>query len=93
VGLLELGRGQALRVQEFAEAAGALRGVSIAIVRSSAKKQSSLELGLLTEEPPIYFHHLEGPNPVKALEQTWSRVTRIVLEDPSESSRRSELSA
>jgi hypothetical protein len=93
VGLLELGRGQALRVQEWAEAAGALRGVSIEIVRSSAKKQSSLDMSLLTEEPPVYFQHLEGPDPQKALEQTWARVGRIVLEEASGSSRLSEQSA
>lgn len=93
VGLLELGRGQALRVQEFAEAAGSLRGVSIEIVRSSVKKQSGLDLVLISEQPPIYFHHLEGPDPVKALEQTWARVNRIVLEEDPGSSRRSELSA
>lgn len=93
VGLLELGRGQSLRVQEWAEAAGSLRGLGISIVRSSAKKQSSLEMQLLTEEAPVYFHHLEGPNPQKALEQTWARVGRIVLEEDSGSSHRSEKSA
>jgi hypothetical protein len=90
VGLLELGRGQALRVQDWAEAAGSLRGVSIDIVRSSAKKQSGIELGLCTEEVPIYFRQLAGPDPVKALESTWQRSTRITLEEPSGSSRLSE---
>lgn len=93
VGLLELGRGQSLRVQDWAEAVGGLRGLSIEIVRSSAKKQSSLDMQLVTDEPPIYFQHLAGPDPVKALEQTWSRANRIVLEEPSPSSRLSEQSA
>lgn len=93
VGLLELGRGQALRVQDWAESFGSLRGLSVEIVRSSAKKQSSLDMRMVTEAVPVYFQHMEGPDPVKAVAQTWARVDRIVLEAAPESSRLSELSA
>lgn len=87
VGLLELGRGQALRVQDWAEAQGALRGLSIEIVRSSVKKQSSIDMSMVTSSPPVYFQHLKGPDPAEALKQTFQRANKIVLEDPSESSR------
>ena len=93
VGLLELGRGQALRVQDWAEAQGSLRGLSIEIVRSSAKKQSSLDLSMVSEAVPVYFQHIPGPDLAKAVASTWKRADRIVLECPSESSHRSELSA
>lgn len=93
VGLLELGRGQALLLQDWSEAAGGLRGVSIEIVRSSGKKQSSIDMTLVSEEVPIYFRHLPGPDPAKALLSTFQRANRIVLEDPSETSHRSAVSA
>ena len=80
VGLLELGRGQALRVQDWMGAAGGLRGMSIEVVRSSVKKQSSLELKLILEEAPIYFHHLEGPDLRRAVEATWAHQARVILE-------------
>jgi hypothetical protein len=93
VGLLELGRSQALRVQDWAETFGALRGVSFEIVRSSGKKQSSIDMSLVTAEVPLYFQHLSGPDPATAVESTWARQNRIVLEAPPDSSRLSEQSA
>lgn len=80
VGLLELGRGQALRVQDWMECSGGLRGMSIEVVRSSSKKQSSLELSLIEEEAPIYFKHLEGPDLQRAVESTWAHQVSISLE-------------
>lgn len=89
VGLLELGRGQTLRVQDWMATQGSLRGLSIEIVRSSAKKQSSIDMNLVMEAAPVYFQHLKGPDPAEALKQTFSRANRIVLEDPLDASRRS----
>jgi hypothetical protein len=89
VGLLELGRGQTLRVQDWMEVQGSLRGLSIEIVRSSVKKQSSIDMSMVTLAAPLYFQHLKGPDPVEALKQTFQRATKIVLEDPLETSRRS----
>lgn len=73
VGLLELGRGHALRIQDWMAQSGGLRGMSIEIVRSSVKRQSSLEMTLVEESPPIYFHHLEGPDLARAVKSTWER--------------------
>jgi len=80
VGLLELGRGQALRVQDWMESNGGLRGMSIEVVRSSIKKQSGLELSLISEEAPIYFQHLQGPDLQRAVVATWAHAVCVTLE-------------
>jgi hypothetical protein len=81
IGLIELGRGNALQVADWMGAAGGLRGLSISITRSSSKKQSSIDMKWLQEEAPIYFRHLKGPDLKRALEATFSRTSRVSLED------------
>jgi hypothetical protein len=81
IGLLELGRGHALQVQDWMAQAGGLRGMSVSIVRASQKKQSSIELELLEEAAPIYFKHLQGPDLVRALRSTFDRSVRSSLEE------------
>lgn len=81
IGLLELGRGHALQVQDWMAQAGGLRGMSVSIVRASQKKQSSIELELLEEAAPIYFQHLQGPDLVRALRSTFDRSVRCSLEE------------
>jgi hypothetical protein len=80
IGLLELGRGHALQIQDWMAQAGELRGMSISIVRSSGKKQSALEVHLVNEEVPIYFRHMQGPDVVRALKQTFEKAVRSSLE-------------
>lgn len=80
VGLLELGRGHALQVQDWIDRAGGLRGMSIEIVRQSVKKQSGLEVRFIEEEAPVYFRHLEGPDVERAVRSTWERQSSVTLE-------------
>jgi len=80
VGLLELGRGHALQIQDWMASNGGLRGMSVSIVRASAKKQSALEVKLLDEEAPLYFKHLQGPDLARALKSTFDRSVRSSLE-------------
>lgn len=80
VGLLELGRGHALQIQDWMARSDGLRGMSIEIVRSSVKKQSSLEMTLVEEPSPLYLKHLEGPDLARAVKSTWERSVRTSLE-------------
>lgn len=81
VGLLELGRGHALQVQEFAGANGGLRGVSIEIERSSLPKQSRVDVRMVQDPVPLDFQRLEGPDLARAVRSTWQRQVRITLDE------------
>jgi hypothetical protein len=81
VGLLELGRGHALQVQEWAGANGGLRGVSMEIERCALPKQSRVDLRLVSDPVPVYFQHLEGPDLARAVRSTWQRQVRITLDE------------
>lgn len=83
VGLLELGRGHALTLQDWAGANGGLRGVSFEIERSCRSKHSRLDMRLVTDASPVFIHHLEGPDLVRAVKSTWQRqASQLVSEDP-----------
>lgn len=81
VGLFEVGRGHALSMQEWASSAGSLRGVSIEVQRVSHSKQSRMDVRLVTDESPLYFRHLKGPDLEKALASTFKRGDKITLEE------------
>jgi hypothetical protein len=88
VGLLELGRGHALQIQDWIGEVGALRGMSFEMVRSGSKRQSALTIVLLRESVPLFFRHLEGPDLVRAVKSTWERHSSSSLEeDPSRRER------
>jgi len=80
VGLLELGRGHALQIQDWMASNSGLRGMSIEIQRQSAKRQSAIELSLVSDEAPLYFHHLQGPDLARAVRSTFERSVRSSLE-------------
>jgi hypothetical protein len=80
IGLLELGRGHTLQVQDWMERNGGLRGMSIGIRRSSPKRQSAIEMVFVDETPPVYFQHLQGPDLARALRSTFERSVRSTLE-------------
>lgn len=81
VGLFEVGRGHALCIADWAAGAGGLRGLSFEVQRVSHSKQARMDVRLVTDEAPLYFHHLEGPDLAKALASTFKRGDRIILED------------
>lgn len=81
IGLFEVGRGHAVCLNDWASSQGGLRGLSIEIQRVSHSKQARMDVRLVTDEEPIWFKHLEGPDVVKALASTFQRGNRIVLED------------
>ena len=81
VGLLELGRGHALLVQDWMAAAGGLRGMSIEIERTGLAKQSRVDLRFVTDCVPVYFHGLDGPDLARAVRSTWQRQVRITLDE------------
>jgi hypothetical protein len=80
VGLLELGRGHALQIQDWIARNEGLRGMSIEIVRQSVKKQSGLEVTYVDEEAPVVFKFLEGPDVERAVRATWQAQASITLE-------------
>ena len=73
VGLLELGRGHALVVQEWIPEGGSLRGVSIELQRSSHSKQSRIDMAFVSDSTPLFFQHIEGPDLARAVKSTWQR--------------------
>jgi hypothetical protein len=73
IGLLELGRGHTLQVQDWMAQNGGLRGMSIEIVRSGAPKQSKVDMTLVANAAPLFFQHMEGPDLERALKSTWQR--------------------
>ena len=81
VGLLELGRGHALRVQDWMTSNGGLRGMTIELERSSLPKQSRVDIRLVEEAVPLFFEHLEGPDLARAVRSTWQRQVRITLDE------------
>ena len=92
VGLLELGRGHALQIQDWMAVNEGLRGLSFELVRSSHSKQSRVDMRLVTDSTPLFFRHLEGPDVVRAVESTWQRAASQSLNEclPGESSQRGE---
>jgi len=81
VGLLELGRGHALSIQDWMAQNGGLRGLSFEIERASRPKQSRLDLRLVTDAQPVFIHHLDGPDLRRAVESTWRRQASQLLSD------------
>jgi len=73
VGLLELGRGHALQIQDWIPAAGGLRGLTIELQRSAHSKQSRVDMCLVSDATPLFFQHLQGPDLVRAVRSTWQR--------------------
>jgi len=84
VGLLELGRGHALQIQDWIPRNGELRGLSIELQRSGHSKQSRVDMSFVGDVTPLYFQHLEGPDLARAVKSTWQRsVSRYLDEVPS----------
>jgi hypothetical protein len=92
VGLLELGRGHALQIQDWIPQGGGLRGLSIELQRSSHSKQSRVDMSFVSDATPLFFQHLEGPDLVRAVKSTWSRAASQSLEGslPGKSRQREE---
>ena len=81
VGLLELGRGHALQVQDWIPANGGLRGLTIEIQRASHSKQSRVEMTMISDSTPLFFQHLEGPDLARAVQSTCSRAASQSLSE------------
>jgi hypothetical protein len=79
VGLLELGRGHALWIQDASKSHGGLRGLSFEVERAARAKQSRLDLRLVTDAVPAFFQHLSGPDLKRAVEATWRRQASQML--------------
>jgi hypothetical protein len=92
VGLLELGRGHALQIQDWIPANGSLRGLSIELERSSHSKQSRVDMRLVGDSTPLFFQHLEGPDLARAVKSTWQRAASQSLDEslPGKSRQRGE---
>jgi hypothetical protein len=90
VGLLELGRGHALQIQDWIPTNGGLRGLTVEIMRSSHSKQSRVDMTLISDSTPLFFQHLEGPDLARAVKSTWQRAASQSLHDslPGESCQR-----
>lgn len=91
IGLLELGRGHTLQIQDWMAQVGGLRGMSIEIVRSALAKQSRMSVTLVSNAAPLFFQHLEGPDLERALKSTWQRrASQALNESPGEVSPQRE---
>ena len=80
VGLLELGRGHALQVQDWMARNEGLRGMSIELVRSGQTKQSKQVITYVEDIVPVFFRMLEGPDLARAVKSTWQRAASQPLE-------------
>lgn len=92
VGLLELGRGHALQIQDWMPQNGGLRGLTIEIQRSSHSKQSKVDMKMISDSVPLFFQHLEGPDLLRAVKSTWQRAASHSLGEslPGESCQRDQ---
>lgn len=92
IGLLELGRGHALQIQDWMPQAGGLRGLTIELQRSSHSKQSRVDMTLISDSTPLFFQHLEGPDLLRAVQSTWQRAASQSLGEslPGESLQRDQ---
>lgn len=104
IGLLELGRGHALQIQDWMPQVGGLRGMSIELQRSSHSKQSRVDMTFVSDSTPLFFQHMEGPDLLRAVKSTWQRAASQSLnevpspkscqrDEPEEVSRRRARSA
>lgn len=73
IGLLELGRGHALQIQDWMPQLGGLRGMSIELQRSGHSKQSRVDMTFVSDSTPLFFQHMEGPDLLRAVKSTWQR--------------------
>lgn len=80
VGLLELGRGHALQIEDWIPRSGGLRGLSIELQRSGHSKQSRVDMTFVSDATPLFFQHLQGPDLARAVKSTWQRSSARSLE-------------
>lgn len=73
IGLVEMGRGNGLLLQDWSFVQGGLRGMLIEMSKQSKASQSRTEIKLVERPVPLWIDGLEGPDVGLALFLTWEK--------------------
>ena len=73
VGMIEMGRGNGLMLQDWSIRAGGLRGLMVEFSKHSKQSQSRTEVKYIDHPPPLWIDGLDGPDVGLALYLTWEK--------------------
>jgi hypothetical protein len=74
VGVIEMGKSNALLVRSWAGRNGGLRGMTLELSKSSSHKQSRMELLYIDRPAAPWISGLKAPDLAAALHRTWERM-------------------